>query len=192
MTSTRSDSRTSAANFRCRPTSSTPSTWRVDPDLSGGGFLYNTGSHVLDGVLWTTGLEPIAVTASMDFDDDERVDRRAHLDVSFENGATGTFSLYGDAPAVREHIHVWGEDGAVSLEGKQWGSRTVQRIDAESGEYTPYIDPRSERSRADAFVESVLEGLEPPATTRDALPVTALTEAAYEAARTGERVDVVR
>ncbi|MFC6717226.1 Gfo/Idh/MocA family protein [Natrialbaceae archaeon GCM10025810] len=166
-------------------------TWRLDPSLSGGGFLYDTGSHVLDGVLWTTGLEPASVAASMDFyDEDERIDRRAHLDVRFENGATGTFSFNGDAPAVREHVHVWDDEGAVYLEGKEWRSRRVFEIDAESTEHVPYVDPRREQSRADAFLECVLEGTEPPATARHALRVTALTEAAYEAARSGRRVTI--
>ncbi|SIR81615.1 Gfo/Idh/MocA family protein [Natronorubrum thiooxidans] len=166
-------------------------TWRLDPSLSGGGFLYDTGSHVLDGVLWTTGLEPESVTASMDFHDDAtRIDRRAHLDVRFTNGATGTFSFHGDAPSVREHIHCWDDDGAVYLEGRQWGPRDVREIDADANEYDPYIDFRTEQTRADAFLESVRTGAEPPATARDALRVTALTEAAYEAARTGDRVRV--
>ena len=168
-------------------------TWRLDPDLSGGGFLYDTGSHVLDGVLWTTGLEPTSVAASMDFhDDQQRVDRRAHLDVRFENGATGTFAFHGDAPSVREHVHVWDAEGAIYLEGTQWGSREVVEVDADAGEYVPYVDPRSEQTRADAFIESVANGIEPPATVRDALRVIALTEAAYEAARTGDRISVDR
>lgn len=168
-------------------------TWRLDPDLSGGGFLYDTGSHVLDGVLWTTGLEPESVAASMDFHDDEkRVDRRAHLDVEFANGATGTFSFHGDAPSVREHVHLWDDEGAVYLEGTQWGSRKIFEIDSDAGERVPYIDPRNEQSRAEAFLESLEEGTDPPATVRDALRVTALTEAAYDAARTGDRVAIDR
>ncbi|RQG98448.1 Gfo/Idh/MocA family protein [Natrarchaeobius oligotrophus] len=166
-------------------------TWRLDPDLSGGGFLYDTGSHVLDGVLWTTGLEPESVAASMDFhDEEERIDRRAHLDVRFETGATGTISLHGDAPSVREHVHLWDDDGAIYLGGVQWGPREIFEIDDEATERTPYVDPRREPTRADAFLECVLEGAEPPATAADALRVTALTEAAYEAARRGERVSV--
>ncbi|WP_408958184.1 Gfo/Idh/MocA family protein [Natrinema sp. 74] len=166
-------------------------TWRLDPELSGGGFLYDTGSHVLDGVLWTTGLEPASVAASMDFHDEAaRIDRRAHLDVRFENGATGTFSFHGDAPSVREHLHLWDDKGAVYLEGTQWGSREVIEIDSDAGEYAPYIDPRDEQSRADAFLESVTAGTNPPATVADARRVTALTEAAYEAARTGDRIPV--
>ena len=165
--------------------------WRLDPALSGGGFLYDTGSHVLDAVLWTTGLTPDSVRASMDFHDEaERIDRRAHLDVRFRNGATGSFAFNGAVAPTREHVHIWDGSGAIYLEGKEWRSRRVFEIDEESTEHHPYIDPRRERSRADAFVEAVHEGTEPPATARDALAVTALTEAAYESARRGERVSV--
>ena len=166
-------------------------TWRTDPDLNGGGYLYDTGSHLLDAVLWTTGLEPTAVAAEMSFlDDEERVDERASLNVRFANGATATVSTYGDAPAVREHIHVWDGDGAVYLDGREWEPREYAEIDAESGTHTPYIDPESRPTKAEAFVEAVREGTEPPAMTWDGVRVTAVTEAAYEAARTGEWVDV--
>lgn len=165
--------------------------WRADPDLSGGGVLYDTGSHLLDVVLWTTGLDPVNVSAQMDFADDAaRVDTRANLQVRFRNGAMANVSVLGDAPCVREHVHEWGEEGAVYLEGRQWEPRTVTEIDPESGSYLPYIDHRNQPSRADAFVEAVRSGQSPPATARDALAVTAVTEAAYEAARTGDVVDV--
>jgi len=50
-------------------------TWRADPGLSGGGMLYDTGSHLLDAILWMTGLTPTDVTATMTWhDDDRRVD----------------------------------------------------------------------------------------------------------------------
>ncbi len=166
-------------------------TWRVNPELSGGGFLYDTGSHILDGVCWTSGLEPASVAASMEFADEaERIDTRAHLDITFENGATGTISLHGDAPAVRERTDIWDVEGAVSISGAEWGPRRLTTVDSDSGEHTPYIDPLTEQSRADAFNDCIREGIEPLATARDAFRVTALTEAAYEAARTGKRVSV--
>lgn len=166
-------------------------TWRTDPELSGGGNLYDTGSHLLDAVLWTTGLAPARVAAEMSFlDEDRRVDRRANVIVEFENGATATVSVYSDAPCVREHIHVWDDKGAVYLEGREWEPRKLTIVDDESGEYTPYVSRRGQQNKAEAFIESVREGTEPPATVRDALAVTAVTEAAYEAARSEEWVDV--
>jgi predicted dehydrogenase len=166
-------------------------TWRTDPDLSGGGNLYDTGSHLIDAVLWTTGLTPASVSAEMVFADEEnRVDQRAVLTVEFENGAHGTISVHSDAPCVREHIHVWDDEGAVYLEGRQWEERELERIDADSTTVIPYIDREEQRDKAEAFIDCIETGEEPPATARDALAVTALTEAAYEAARSGEKVAV--
>jgi predicted dehydrogenase len=166
-------------------------TWRTDPDLSGGGNLYDTGSHLIDGVLWTTGLTPASVSAEMVFADEERrVDQRALLTVEFENGAHGTISVHSTAPCVREHVHVWDEEGAVYLEGRQWEERRISRIDADSTTVLPYVDREQQKDKAEAFLDCVETGAEPPATARDALAVTALTEAAYESARSGERVEV--
>ncbi|WP_276302439.1 Gfo/Idh/MocA family protein [Halorussus lipolyticus] len=165
--------------------------WRTDPDLSGGGNLYDTGSHLIDAVLWTTGLTPSAVSAEMVFADDEnRVDERAVLTVEFENGAHGTISVHSDAPCVREHIHVWDDEGAVYLEGRQWEERELETIEADSTTVLPYIDRSKQKNKAEAFIDCIETGEEPPATARDALGVTALTEAAYEAARSGEKVEV--
>jgi len=166
-------------------------TWRTDPDLSGGGNLYDTGSHLVDAVLWTTGLTPAWVDAEMAFADPERrVDRRAILTVGFENGATGTIAVHSEAPCVREHIHVWDEAGAVYLDGSQWAPRDLSTVEADSATVVPFVDRETVRNKAEAFLDCVATGERPPATARDALAVTALTEAAYESARTGARVAV--
>lgn len=166
-------------------------TWRTNPELSGGGYLYDTGSHLLDALLWTTGLTPTHVRAEMDFaDDDRRVDVRSTLSIDFEEGAVATVSLWGDAPCVREHFHAWDADGAVYLEGRQWEKRTLKFVEPDSTTSIPYFDRREQPTKAEAFIEAIHSGVEPPATARDALVVTAVTEAAYESARMGERVAV--
>lgn len=166
-------------------------TWRTDPDLSGGGMLYDTGSHLLDGLLWTSGLEPTAVFSRMEFVDDERrVDSEATVLIEFANGATANVSVSGDLPCVREHIHLWNDEGAVSLDGRQWEPRSVTDVDTDNTEQVPYIDHDEQVNKAEAFLTAVEEGSAPPATVHDALRVTAVTEAAYESARAGEWVDV--
>lgn len=170
-------------------------TWRADPDLSGGGQLYDTGSHLLDAVLWTTGLTPASVSAEMAFADDaDRVDRHATLNVTFENGAVASVAVSGDVPRTREHLHVWGDRGACYVEGVEWDDREVTFVDGETGdERRPRLDRSGAREKTAVFAELVREGGgDPPATARDAYAVTALTEAAYEAARTGETVEIDR
>jgi predicted dehydrogenase len=158
--------------------------WRMDPDLSGGGYLYDTGSHILDSILWSTGLTPTAVSAEMDFvDDEQRVDGRAHVTIRFEEGTTATVVCSGETPCMREHIHMWDDDGAIYLESQDWEPNKLTEIDATSGEYSPRLDRSNLPNKAEAFVKAIRTDEAPPATALDGLRVTAVTEAAYESAR---------
>lgn len=165
-------------------------TWRTNPDLSGGGQLYDTGSHVIDAVLWTTGREPTAVTASMVFwDENPGVDTQATLTVEFEGDAVATIAVSGDSPVVREHHRYWGDDGGVYIDGRGWTDREMYFVDPEGAEHFPGVS-NTYPNKVAAFVDSIREGTESVATPRDALAVTAVTEAAYQSAKTGERVEI--
>ena len=165
-------------------------TWRADPDLSGGGFLYDTGTHLLDALMWVTGLTPESVSAEMAFTDDERrVDASASLLVRFEEGATASVTADGRGAVVDEHHYLWGEESGLHVGGRGWNDRELRLVDGEA-DRLPNVDAMERRTKVGAFVEAIREGTEPPATVRDGQRVTAVTEAAYEAARTGERVPV--
>lgn len=165
--------------------------WKANPDLSGGGQLYDTGSHLVDSVIWTTGLRPESVTAEMVFEDDEqRLDTQAMLTVRFENDAVATIAVSGDAPRVNEGIHMWGDEGCTQIDGTEWNPRQYSEINADGDIIRPNVNWGSEQPKADAFIEAIETGEEPPATVRDGFKTVAVTEAAYEAARSGERVDV--
>jgi predicted dehydrogenase len=163
--------------------------WRTDPELSGGGFLCDTGRHVVDAVLWTTGLDPVGVTAEMTFDR-PGVDRTSHLRIEFASGATAAVSLFGDAPAVRESHHLWDTGGAAYVRGRGWGERDLTLIDGDGTECDPLLDRGAERNKAEAFLAAIREDVPPPATPDDAVRTTAVVEAAYESADRGERVSV--
>lgn len=171
-------------------------TWRVDESLSGGGFIYDTGSHVVDAVLWTTGLTPVTVRADMDFEQDG-IDVRANLTVDFADGASAHLSFHADTERVAERLQGWDEDGGLRITGREWGDRSITLIDEDGSTSDPYIAARDSayenpRTKLDAFVDAI-EGREPvPSTTRDAVRTTMVTEAAIESARTGEPVSVDR
>ncbi|GAB3030650.1 Gfo/Idh/MocA family protein [Natronobiforma cellulositropha] len=165
-------------------------TWRVDPRLSGGGQLYDSGSHLVDAICWLLGSRPTHVTAEMVFaDEDERIDVQAVLAVRFESGAVASITVSGDAPDVYERIAVRGGGRAV-IEGSGWDRRSATVLDAADAELASVAGDLSSYDKVDAFVRAVRNGTEPPATARDAFYTTALTETAYEAVRTGERVAV--
>ncbi|ADB63236.1 oxidoreductase domain protein (plasmid) [Haloterrigena turkmenica DSM 5511] len=165
--------------------------WRMDPELSGGGHLLNVGSHVIDAILWVTGLTPTHVNANVEFHDDEQLfDKQSSITIEFDNGAIANFSDTGIVACTREHIHIWDDDGAVYLEGREWDERTGYTIDAEGTEHDRHLDYHGRETKAEAFTESVLEGTEPPISVRDAFRTLVVTMAAYESGRADERIDL--
>ena len=74
----------------------TRGTWRQNPELSAGGQLNDSGSHMVDAVLWITGLEPEEVWASID-NCGTQVDINSAITVRFRGGALGTFNIVGNS-----------------------------------------------------------------------------------------------
>ncbi|GMA61719.1 Gfo/Idh/MocA family oxidoreductase [Alicyclobacillus fastidiosus] len=74
----------------------TRGTWRQNKELSCGGQLNDSGSHLIDVVLWLTQLNPESVLAHIDNRGTE-VDIDSALTVRFEGGAMGTLNVVGSA-----------------------------------------------------------------------------------------------
>jgi len=91
--------------------------WRQDPALSGGGQINDSGSHLLDILLWMTGLTVSEVSAFVD-NCGTPVDINSALAFRFlpvagqTSGAQGTISIVGDATVWHEDITLWCEKGA--------------------------------------------------------------------------------
>jgi len=66
--------------------------WRVEPELSGGGQLYDSGSHMLNAMLYLTDLQPVEVFAFSDYKG-MKVDITSALVVKFNNGALARADL---------------------------------------------------------------------------------------------------
>jgi predicted dehydrogenase len=171
--------------------------WRGDPALSGGGQLYDSGSHLLDALLWTTRADPVSVAATVD-DHGHDVDVNSALAATLERDGreiTASIAVSGagqSIPAPGESLQLYGTDGALVYDGERIAVREGAAIDGATYEARPEPPDYDDltRKKLANFVaavrgESALEI--PPA---DALKVTALTEAAYEAARTGRTVSV--
>ncbi len=171
-------------------------TWRTDPALSGGGQLYDSGSHLLDALLWTTGTKPRAVGAIVE-GTDENVDVHSSLSLSLErDGRSVPASVFvtGDgqtSPGTREGLYVWGTEGSVEYDTD---GVTVRR---KGGEATREDVPECgyaelERRKLGAFVDAVGGERPSPVPPETGLDVVAITEAAYRASEGGETVDVQR
>ncbi|MCL9813054.1 Gfo/Idh/MocA family protein [Natranaeroarchaeum aerophilus] len=170
-------------------------TWRGDPDLSGGGFLYDSGSHLLDVLLWVLDAEPVSVSATID-ESGTGVDINSALSVELEREdgrVTASAALVGNGPTtpdVGDSLDIYGTDGRVS-QGESGVART------EPGEEPASIPVEGETdfvSLTEAKLENLLDAIRddtavavPP---EHGLRAIALTEAAAMSAERGERVDV--
>ncbi len=169
-------------------------TWRTNPALSGGGQLYDSGSHLLDALLWTTGATPQSVSAQMTFDT-PGVDTDAALAIELEkDGRPVTASVSVSGAGVdgepAEGYAIWGTEGRLTYDG--------ERIRVTEGGATTYeteitaaadFDTLTERKLED-FLAAVRGDGDPAVTGAVGLEITALTEAAYRAADEGRTVDV--
>jgi predicted dehydrogenase len=161
--------------------------WRQAKALSGGGQLNDSGSHLLDIVLWMIDLTPVEVSARMEYFDGE-VDINTSMSVRFENGALANFSVVGNGPGpgMWEDITIWGSKGAIySRNGSltcKYGGDPVE-LDALPSRFT---------SPDQNFVDAILgrDVIQVPASC--GLRVIQLTEAAWESAEDGGRPVAVK
>lgn len=161
-------------------------TWRQVPELSGGGMLMDSGSHMVDFTLWTMPTSPIAVTATINHCG-APVDINAVVGVRFDNEAIGALTAIGNFTHFDERYTFVGTDGAMWLQGGQvtWEDVRKGRRVIEPSAMPPSSTPDRH------FVDVVLGRAENESPPEDALKVVALTEAAYQAAAMGQARNIV-
>jgi predicted dehydrogenase len=168
----------------------TKGTWRQDPVLSSGGQLNDSGSHLLDVILWVTDLTPDVVCAQID-NRGSKVDILSGLAVRFRGGAIGSIAVVGDAPGWWEDVTFYGEEGSLYVRG----DRLLLRTRTKSGAAKDQDITKRLRYKGDPdknFVDAILGRDEPQTPAICGLRVAQLTEAAWESARLGKPVKVKR
>ncbi len=162
-------------------------TWRSKMALSGGGQLNDSGSHLLDIILWMTDLQPAEVFAYIDNLGAE-IDILTAMSVKFDGGAMGNFAVVGHAVNFFEEITLWCEDGTLAIRGDEvwrWDGgeqRTVVAGEALGRTWDPDLN----------FIATIRNEEEIQTPAACGLRVIQLTEAAWRSGDTGERALVVR
>lgn len=161
----------------------TAGSWRQIPERSCGGMLLDSGSHMLDALLWCSGLQPVEVTGYLD-NRGTPVEIDSTASIRFSNGALGTLTVCGDAPGWREEITFIGDKGSLLLrEGK------ITLFDAHGAELK--VERVAGGSLPDRnFVETILGRDEVQSPFEWGLAVTRLTQAVYRSANEGRPVAV--
>ena len=157
-------------------------TWRQKLADSGGGQLNDSGSHLVDIVMWVTGMKVSEVCA---FDEKFKteVDINTTIAMRFENGALGSMSVIGNAPTWYEDHSIVGSKGAFYLRQREGGSELIQqdavgkRIVVKLPKYTKNPDAN--------FIDCI-QGKDVPQTPPECgLRTIEVTEAAWRSAALG-------
>ncbi len=157
--------------------------WRQAHALSGGGQLNDSGSHLLDVVLWMTDQRPAEVSAFMAYFDGE-VDVNSALSIRFAGGALANLSVVGNSvgPGIWEDITIWGSRGVFYLRNEKLTCKYGGRDPVEIG---PLPSRFSSPDRN--FVDAILGRDEVQVPAICGLRVIQLTEAAWASAQKGGR-----
>lgn len=160
--------------------SGTVGKWRQDPALSGGGQLNDSGSHLVDVILWTSGLTAESVYAYIDNRGTE-VDINSAVTIKFTNGAQGTISVVAETSCgFYEDFTIWGTKGTILYRNGK-----VFYCDS-AGQMSEPEDLPEGGSAQQGFLDAILRGGPNWVPAECGLRVIELTEAAWKSGETGK------
>jgi predicted dehydrogenase len=109
----------------------TAGSWRVQPELAGGGFFFDTGAHLLNTVAELAG-EPFVEVAAWLCNHDRLVDVTGVVMGRLHSGALVTLNACGNtSPSCASDITVWCTEGM--LRTGAWGRFLEVQRDAKEG-----------------------------------------------------------
>lgn len=162
--------------------------WKQMPELSGGGFMFDTGAHMMNTVCLLVGSEFERVSAYMN-NYGKPVDITCAVAARLENGALVTFNAAGEGPkGCASHMTLFYSKGIVRIDA--WGAWREIEIDGK-----PVVREVAEAAHQENPLKSFLAvraGLEEnPSTVENGLRFARLWDAIKaSAARNGESIRI--
>lgn len=167
----------------------TLNTWRQDPALSGGGFMYDTGAHLLNAIVWLMNEPVVEVSCQID-NMGCPVDINGVATLRFQNGALASVGFAGNVPQFSTLIRVMTDRLLIDVE--QYGGGLT--IKSRAGTLYPHVQQDLDTPAAGTphrnFVRAI-RGEEPlRAPARYGVLLSALMDAMYESAQKRHPVQV--
>ncbi len=167
--------------------------WTGDVNVTGG-FLYETTIHLFDMMRFQFGeiAELVAYGSQHEYPE---LDEFSVI-LKFKNGFHCTFASSSDASwhFPFERIEVFCHHRTILTEemerlfDSQGFDHKTQNVDAYSCQMLEKFEKWGYLQEDKAFIDSILEGKEPPVTAFDGFKSVELVESVYQAIRTGEKI----
>lgn len=157
-------------------------TWRQNPALSGGGMLFDSGSHILDSILWITGLAPVETKSFINQRGTE-VDIDSFTTVKYSQNVMGTITIAGMSPCWHETYSFIGDKGAIFYENGQVS--LVRNGEAPEIQTIEAASTNTDKS----FISAITGKEEVQVPGEFAVQVLKFTKAIYEAGTEKSQID---
>jgi len=155
-------------------------TWRQRPHLSGGGELNDSGSHIMDCLIWFAGGLPEEVTA-YDHARGTKVDIDTTINAKWKSGMLASIAIVGSAWPFSERWIVSGSKGTLVFEGGK-----IRLVDQPHGPWQDVeVPPRDDGLISRNWVDAIRNGAQLVSPARSAIGVTQITEAIWKSAAKG-------
>lgn len=160
----------------------TAGTWRQQPELSGGGQMYDSGAHLFNSLVWLVEQPVSEVLAFVDHVGTP-VDINGTANIRFANGVLATITISGNCPSSGAGMYLSFDNGRVEIDG--WNGQWIKVLKGNDlVKYPPITGSAS--TPDDNFIDAILGRAEPRTSPENGIIQSELMDAIYESARTGQ------
>jgi predicted dehydrogenase len=171
-----------------RPKSPPPWSWRLDPAMSGGGQMYDTGAHLFNGIAWLVDRPAVEVYCWID-KKGMPVDINAVMTIRWEGDVLGSVTISGNSPGWQEGIWIAGDKGRLVT--AIHGGRLEHHIERGQTIKYPLVTQKPENPDQN-FVHCLQGKAEPVCPVRYGVLHSWLMDALYQSAREGKSVKLTK
>jgi predicted dehydrogenase len=164
-----------------------PTQFRADPELNGGGYFIDGGSHLVSELLWVSSRRAVRVACIMD---STPTDMRSVITIVLDKGAVCTINSIGDSHySSRRVSNIFGAaGGVVTVTGFEFD--TTIAIDGAETQRFKEADLPNVSSPLANFCEAIRGTADLYSSAEHGAHVVDVVEAAYESARSGRTIEI--
>ncbi|OPX21484.1 MAG: hypothetical protein B1H02_07570 [Candidatus Latescibacteria bacterium 4484_107] len=175
------------------PAPNAPGEWRSDPAISGGGVMFDVGSHRLDVMVYLLGEVEKVAAFSETLHCGYKAEDSAVLSMKLGNGMHGGANFNWNVGSSSDEFEIYGTEGKILARPLDGGHLEVYR--GKQMEVFELPPPKvTHWGLVENFVQAVNEGMPLLCSGEEGMKTSLIMEAAYGSAKTGraERVGKVR